>query len=249
MTLGPKGRNVVLDKSFGAPRITKDGDWDWAKNFGGERNDQAGHLYLSDDTVHFLSGSLDSDYFLIENENYTLSDQSSWGYVFGSLNLTTGAFQSHNSLTSNDNSNSHDWPSSVTDSLGNTYVAGSSEGTVSLSGTEYGHEMYLMKVNSEGDLLWNRSLESESNSQGYINNILVDEYDDVVLSGVFHDDLELNDVVSEPKIAAGHLHTCAILTNGSVSCWGENSQGQLGDGTYIKRLTQSTPKIQIQGRT
>ena len=24
-TLGPKGRNVVLDKSYGAPRITKDG--------------------------------------------------------------------------------------------------------------------------------------------------------------------------------------------------------------------------------
>ncbi|MCE1796223.1 chaperonin GroEL, partial [Enterobacter hormaechei] len=25
VTLGPKGRNVVLDKSFGAPIITKDG--------------------------------------------------------------------------------------------------------------------------------------------------------------------------------------------------------------------------------
>jgi chaperonin GroEL len=25
VTLGPKGRNVVIDKSFGAPRITKDG--------------------------------------------------------------------------------------------------------------------------------------------------------------------------------------------------------------------------------
>ena len=25
MTLGPKGRNVVLDKSFGAPTVTKDG--------------------------------------------------------------------------------------------------------------------------------------------------------------------------------------------------------------------------------
>src|SRR5204863_3774478 len=25
ITLGPKGRNVVLDKSFGSPRITKDG--------------------------------------------------------------------------------------------------------------------------------------------------------------------------------------------------------------------------------
>jgi chaperonin GroEL (HSP60 family) len=25
VTLGPKGRNVILDKSFGAPRFTKDG--------------------------------------------------------------------------------------------------------------------------------------------------------------------------------------------------------------------------------
>ena len=25
VTLGPKGRNVVIDKSFGAPTITKDG--------------------------------------------------------------------------------------------------------------------------------------------------------------------------------------------------------------------------------
>ncbi len=24
-TLGPKGRNVILDKSFGAPKVTKDG--------------------------------------------------------------------------------------------------------------------------------------------------------------------------------------------------------------------------------
>ncbi len=26
VTLGPKGRNVVLDKKFGSPTITKDGD-------------------------------------------------------------------------------------------------------------------------------------------------------------------------------------------------------------------------------
>ena len=25
VTLGPKGRNVILDKSFGAPTVTKDG--------------------------------------------------------------------------------------------------------------------------------------------------------------------------------------------------------------------------------
>src|SRR3954467_5465187 len=27
VTLGPKGRNVILEKSFGAPTITKDGGW------------------------------------------------------------------------------------------------------------------------------------------------------------------------------------------------------------------------------
>jgi chaperonin GroEL len=26
VTLGPKGRNVILDKKFGSPTITKDGD-------------------------------------------------------------------------------------------------------------------------------------------------------------------------------------------------------------------------------
>ena len=27
VTLGPKGRNVVISKKFGAPHITKDGAW------------------------------------------------------------------------------------------------------------------------------------------------------------------------------------------------------------------------------
>ena len=31
VTLGPKGRNVVIEKSFGAPRITKDGRPDGAR--------------------------------------------------------------------------------------------------------------------------------------------------------------------------------------------------------------------------
>lgn len=32
-------------------------------------------------------------------------------------------------------------------------------------------------------------------------------------------------------IAAGEQFTCAILTDGSVKCWGDNSYGQLGNGT------------------
>ena len=31
-------------------------------------------------------------------------------------------------------------------------------------------------------------------------------------------------------IESGHLHTCALLDNGSVSCWGYNNYGQLGLG-------------------
>jgi len=32
-------------------------------------------------------------------------------------------------------------------------------------------------------------------------------------------------------IAAGNQHACAVLSDGSVKCWGDNGVGQLGDGT------------------
>jgi alpha-tubulin suppressor-like RCC1 family protein len=38
-------------------------------------------------------------------------------------------------------------------------------------------------------------------------------------------------------IAAGDFHTCALMETGSVMCWGENENGQLGDGTSEARST------------
>lgn len=37
-------------------------------------------------------------------------------------------------------------------------------------------------------------------------------------------------------IAVGPTHACALRAGGSVVCWGENQAGQLGDGTFTRRL-------------
>lgn len=40
-------------------------------------------------------------------------------------------------------------------------------------------------------------------------------------------------------ISASSYHTCALITNGSVKCWGQNSNGALGNGT---RIDQAIPE-------
>lgn len=42
------------------------------------------------------------------------------------------------------------------------------------------------------------------------------------------------------SISAGMSHTCAITTAGDALCWGSNSNGQIGDGTYTHAPTPVT---------
>jgi alpha-tubulin suppressor-like RCC1 family protein len=37
------------------------------------------------------------------------------------------------------------------------------------------------------------------------------------------------------QIAPRDVHSCALLSGGSVVCWGANATGQLGDGTTTNR--------------
>jgi alpha-tubulin suppressor-like RCC1 family protein len=37
------------------------------------------------------------------------------------------------------------------------------------------------------------------------------------------------------SVAAADQHTCVVLLNGSISCWGDNAVGSLGDGTLSSR--------------
>jgi len=39
------------------------------------------------------------------------------------------------------------------------------------------------------------------------------------------------------SISCGHRHTCSVTTEGIVHCWGWNTSGQLGNGTYEDSLT------------
>jgi alpha-tubulin suppressor-like RCC1 family protein len=50
-------------------------------------------------------------------------------------------------------------------------------------------------------------------------------------------------------IAAGGLHTCALLSGGTVQCWGDNDDGQLGSATDLGSFSPAPLSVGITGVT
>jgi alpha-tubulin suppressor-like RCC1 family protein len=57
------------------------------------------------------------------------------------------------------------------------------------------------------------------------------------------DAVQVPGITGAVKVAAGRDHTCAILANGTVKCWGANARGQLGNGTTTFHL----PPVTVSG--
>ncbi len=51
----------------------------------------------------------------------------------------------------------------------------------------------------------------------------------------------------DPMIATGNEHTCALMTDGTVRCWGSNQTGQLGTGQSSADLASAANPVAVVG--
>lgn len=68
-----------------------------------------------------------------------------------------------------------------------------------------------------------------NNSEGQLGNGTI-QYSDTPV-----DVIDMQSGVED--ISSVNHHSCALMTNGDVKCWGDNSEGWLGDGTTFLHLT------------
>ncbi len=76
---------------------------------------------------------------------------------------------------------------------------------------------------------------SDSANYGVGNGYTTSQLSPVTISGIS----------GATDIATGGYHNCALISGGTIKCWGQGAYGQLGNGSYT---TQTTP-VQVSGIT
>jgi len=61
--------------------------------------------------------------------------------------------------------------------------------------------------------------------------------------------LDLGPLRTAKQISLGAYHTCALLDDDSLKCWGRNSSGQLGIGSTTKKDTPTSVNVIPDGKT
>lgn len=107
---------------------------------------------------------------------------------------------------------------STTTRLTPVTVSGLDSGVVSLAGGTY----HVCAVMSAGPVkCWGRNLEGQLG-----DGTTTDRLTPVAVTGLSS---------GVRSLQGGWYYTCALTTAGGVKCWGANSSGQLGDGTFTSR--------------
>src|SRR6185436_2178887 len=55
----------------------------------------------------------------------------------------------------------------------------------------------------------------------------------------------VHNIANSKKGVTGGFHTCAILADNSVQCWGRNQDGQIGNGDATTDVSLPTPVINL----
>jgi alpha-tubulin suppressor-like RCC1 family protein len=99
--------------------------------------------------------------------------------------------------------------------------------------------MVSVNLLNTDNLSFPESLEDEETSREVI----------VPLSSANIPGFQEGSIFTDTTLSSGGSHTCAILDDGSVSCWGSNGNGRLGDGTTTNRDTPAQTSSLGAGRT
>jgi len=57
----------------------------------------------------------------------------------------------------------------------------------------------------------------------------------------------VHNISNAAKLVVGGWHTCAVLTDQMMQCWGRNQDGQVGNGDYINDVSLPTPVTGLGG--